>query len=412
MRVWNWIRSHHKTVIALKLVFALVPVSLGIVSVESLFRAHLDGASSHGPIRFYARPLVIEPGMALERATVEEHLTRLGYRRSRSRRDVAAGDYYLGYSSWTIGRRAFRHHQWVDAGGTTTIRVGFGDRVTGLRDADDRSVRSVILEPEPIGGIYGSTREDRIPITLADVPSHLMDAVLTIEDQRFFQHGGLDFRRILGATLANLRARRIVQGASTLTQQLAKNLFLSAHRSPVRKLREAAMAVALEARYDKETILQAYLNEIYLGQEGALAIHGVGSAARHYFAKDVSQLTLAESALLAGIIRGPSIYSPFRHPESAVARRDLVLDLMYESGAISEEDKNNAQRARLDLRQAPERTRDARYFVDFLAQQLEADYGREVLGNGMAVFTTLDMRLQRAAEGAVRRGLEGPITRD
>ncbi len=405
MKFWSWIRRH-KAVVPLKLVLAVVPASLGVVTLEALFRAQLSESSSHAPTRFYARPLVIEPGMTLDRGAIEEHLTRLGYRRARSGRDVDIGEYYLGYSDWTIGRRVFRHDAWVDPGGTATLRVASGRRVTNLRDARGRSVRTIVLEPEPIGGRYGDHKEERAPVGLEEVPSHLVDAVLTVEDRRFFQHGGLDFKRILGAAAANLKSRRVVEGASTVTQQLAKNLFLSSRRSPVRKLREALMAVALEARYDKATILQAYLNEVYLGQDGALAIHGVESAARHYFAKDVSQLTLAESALLAGIIRGPSVYSPFRHPESAIERRNLVLDLMLQNAVISSEDKKAAERARLDLRQARDRTQDARYFVDFAARQLEERYGKDALGNGLAVFTTLDTRLQRAAEKAVQRGLD------
>jgi penicillin-binding protein 1B len=405
MRAWNLVRYRSKIALAAKVVLSVVPLSLALVTAEALVRAHLDGTGLRGPTRLYARPLVIQQGMMMERSTVEEHLKRLGYTRSRSRRQVAVGEFYLGYDTWTIGRRAFRHQDWVHPGGVAVIRIGHGDRVTGLRDADGRSLRSAFLDPELIG-IYGSSQQDRIPVGLSDIPHHLLDAVLAIEDQRFFEHGGLDLRRILGAALANLRARRIVQGASTLTQQLAKNLFLSAERSPIRKMREATMALALEARYDKGTILQAYLNEIYLGQDGALAIHGVGSAARHYFGKDVSQLDLAESALLAGIIRGPSIYSPFRHREAAKRRRDMVLQLMLSRELISDGEFRDAKRSQLELRRAADRTRSGRYFVDFVVSQLQAEHGRKVLDNGLAVFTTLDMRLQRAAEEAVRRGLE------
>ncbi len=369
-------------------------------------RAHLGEADQQGPTRFYARPLIVEPGMTIDRSTVENHLKRLGYNRSRSRRGVAIGEYRLSYNRWTIGRRAFRHNNWVDPGGTAVVHVGSGSRVTSLRDADDRSLRSVVLEPEPMGSVGGRSLEDRIPVDLSHVPHHLVDAILTIEDQRFFHHAGFDARRILGAAVANVRARGFVQGASTITQQLTKNLFLSAKRSPIRKLREAMMALALEARYDKETILQAYLNEIYLGQNGALAIHGVGSAASYYFGKDVSQLGLAEAALLAGIIRGPNLYSPYRHPEAARGRRDLVLQLMLDRGQISEDVFREAARSEPGLRRQPERTRSGRYFVDFVARQLVAEHGRGVLDNGLAVFTTLDMRLQRAAEDAVQKGLE------
>lgn len=390
----------------LRLVLAVVPASVALATAEALLRAHLNDADARGPTQFYARPVVIERGANLARASVEEHLRRLGYERSRSSRGVAIGEYYLGRRTWTIGRRMFRHQQWVDSGGTAIVQLASGSRVSSLRDGDGRPLRAVVLEPEPLGPVGGRSGELRLPVDLTDVPPHLVDAVLTIEDQRFFTHGGLDLRRVVGAAIANLRAGQIVQGASTLTQQLAKNLYLSARRSPVRKLREAMMALALEARYEKQEILRAYLNEIYLGQDGALAIHGVGSAARYYFGKDVSQLDLGEAALLAGIIRGPNLYSPLRHPDAARERRDLVLSLMAERGLVSEQARHTAERATLHLRRARDRTLAGRYFSDYLAQQLAAQYGRDVLDQGLAVFTTLDMRLQRAAEHAVSRGLE------
>ncbi|MEE8509082.1 MAG: transglycosylase domain-containing protein, partial [Myxococcota bacterium] len=216
----------------------------------------------------------------------------------------------------------------------------------------------------------------------------------------------LDPVRIVAAALANQRAGRIVQGGSTLTQQLAKNLYLSPRRNLIRKVREAAIAIALERRYSKEEILGAYLNEVYLGQDGALAIHGVGRAAGHYFAKDVSALDLSESATLAGLIRGPSLYSPFRRPRAAKERRDFVLKRMRENGVISEDELLVARDAPLKLSRAPRPARSRRYFVDFVGQQLRAEHGSDAIaGGGLTVFTSLDMRLQRAAEEAVREGL-------
>jgi penicillin-binding protein 1B len=253
--------------------------------------------------------------------------------------------------------------------------------------------------------VHGETYDDRIPIDLGNAPSYLIDAVLAIEDQRFFEHDGLDPRRVVGATIANFRARRIVQGASTITQQLAKNLFLSPKRSVIRKLREVAIARALELRHGKEEILEAYLNEVYLGQDGALEIHGMGRASQFFFGKDVSQLTVAESALLAGIIRGPSLYSPFRNPDAAKARRDLVLDRMLALHMVSEELNREARESPLVLRSKTQRARSGRYFVDFAADQLRTEFGRGGTRRGISVFTTLDMELQRAAEKAVHDGL-------
>ncbi len=265
----------------------------------------------------------------------------------------------------------------------------------GVEDASESS-------PAPIAPLEGSALEARIPVRLAAIPSSLVQAVLAVEDQRFYDHDGLDLRRIGGAFLANVKAGGIAQGGSTITQQLAKNLFLSASRTPVRKLREVAFATALELRYDKATILEAYLNEIYLGQDGGRAIHGVGAAARAWFGKDVRKLSLAESALLAGMIYAPNRHTPTRHADAARDRRNLVLGLMAEQGRISVAAKERAQGSRVVSRPSSERTTvDGRYFRDAALASLPTS----LPARGGAVYTTLDARLQQAAQRAVRRGV-------
>lgn len=265
----------------------------------------------------------------------------------------------------------------------------------GVEEASEQS-------PAPIAPLEGSALEARMPVRLASIPPSLVQAVLAVEDQRFYDHDGLDLRRIAGAFLANVKAGGIAQGGSTITQQLAKNLFLSASRTPVRKLREVAFATALEWRYDKATILEAYLNEIYLGQDGSRAIHGVGAAARAYFGKDVRKLSLAESALLAGMIHAPNRHTPTRHPDAARDRRDLVLQLMAEQGRISEAAKERAQGSRVVARPSSvSLTVDGRYFRDAALASLPTS----LPARGGAVYTTLDARLQQAAQRAVRRGV-------
>ncbi len=256
--------------------------------------------------------------------------------------------------------------------------------------------------PVAIGTVDGAAMERRVPVALSDLPDHLIQAVLAVEDQRFYQHHGLDIRRIGGALLANVKAGGITQGGSTITQQLAKNLFLSASRTPLRKLREAAMAVVLEIRYDKSTILEAYLNEIYLGQDAERAIHGVGAAARYYFGKGASKVSVAESALLAGMISAPNRYVPTRNPESARQRRDLVLKLLADQERIPRSVAERASRAGVPNRTYGTGTVDGRYFRDFTLATLT----ERLPGRGMAIYTTLDATLQRAAERAVRGGLD------
>lgn len=256
--------------------------------------------------------------------------------------------------------------------------------------------------PVAIGTLDGAALEERIPVGLRELPDHLLEAVLAVEDQRFFRHHGLDFRRIGGALLANIRAVGIVEGGSTLTQQLAKNLFLTARRTPLRKIREAALATVLEMRYDKWTLLEAYLNEIYLGQDGGRAIHGVGAGARFYFGKDVRKITLAESAMLAGMIKSPNRLAPSRHPAAARERRDLVLKLMVEQERTTRTAAARARGTRIPGRVFPTRTLDSRHFRDFALPTVpEGQPSR-----GIAVYSTLDATLQRAAERAVRTGLD------
>jgi len=398
---WRW-RSKTARVAAGLAAVATLAVSLVVFEAATVARLH--GLTEEPPTRIYARPFVLYAGMPADRDLVRAQLDRLGYAATRQA-EVAPGTYRLGSGAWMIGRRHFRHHERLSPGGPVTVRVDYAGRIASLQGPDGRPVSYVALEPELIGVLSASPGKDCIPVLLSDVPASLVDAVLAIEDRRFFEHRGLDVRRIGAAMLANLRVGRVVQGGSTITQQLAKNLYLSPRRTLLRKAREAAIALVLESRYTKEEILEAYLNEVYLGQDGGWAIHGVGRAAQHYFGKDVTSLDLAESALLAALIRGPSLYSPFRQPAAARERRDLVLERMYMQGGISEEAYSEARDRPLRVKQSPPPAHSARYFIDFVREQLGASLVSD-LGPGAAVFTSLDLRLQEAAEEAIRAGLE------
>jgi penicillin-binding protein 1B len=381
---------------ALLLLLVLPPFVMG---VEALVRARLHELTfADAATRVYARPLTLERGVRADRDAVEDHLRRLGYRRTRGR-EVGIGEYYLGSRGWIIGKRPSRALGSRVPASFAVVRFDYSGRISRMEDEEGRSLSQVSLEPELMGRLPGGATEDRIPVQLQDVPDALITAVLTVEDQRFFDHAGLDYRRIAAAFVANLKAGEVVQGGSTLTQQLAKNLYLSPRRSLVRKVREAMMALTLEGRHSKEEILEAYLNHVYLGQDGSVGIHGVGRAAQYFFGKDVSTLDLAESALLVALIRAPSAYSPYRNPKTALERRNLVLRLMNEAGVISEDEAASAREEPLTLRDPPDPVRSARYFLDYLASQLPEGV------TGEALVTTLDLRLQRAAEEAVRDGL-------
>jgi penicillin-binding protein 1B len=256
--------------------------------------------------------------------------------------------------------------------------------------------------PIPVGTLDGAPLDERVPLALAQMPDQLIQAVLAVEDQRFFQHHGLDLRRIGGALVADIRARGITQGGSTITQQLAKNLFLSAGRTPLRKLREAAMAVVLEMRYSKRQILEAYLNEIYLGQDAFRPIHGVGAASLYYFGKDVRRVSLAEAAQLAAMISAPNRTSATRHVDAAQQRRDMVLQLMVQQQRITSARADRATQAELTVGEHSSPALDGRYFRDFAV----ATFGGRAPARGTTIYTTLDAMLQRAAERAVDKGVD------
>jgi penicillin-binding protein 1B len=273
--------------------------------------------------------------------------------------------------------------------------------VAGLRENGAKQAL-MRLDPAIIGRIYPNHHEDRVLLRLEEVPAGLVAALLSVEDREFEHHHGVSPRAIARAVFANLRAGALVQGGSTLTQQLAKSYFLSAERTWWRKLNDAVIALLLEAHYDKGEILEAYVNEVYLGQDGRRSIHGFGLAAQFYFGRDLDALQLPELALLVAVVRGPSYYNPRRHPRRATKRRNLVLEQMRELGIIS---ATRAKRVKsLPLGVTPASRASSRYpaFVDLVRRQLRRDYRDEDLrGEGLRIFTTLDLRTQRIAESAL-----------
>jgi penicillin-binding protein 1B len=386
-------------------VVALGGVLHWLGDLEQRVEARFAGKLFQVPSRVYSGPLLLYPGLDTRQLALTERLARLNYHPARGR-ELAPGEYRQRGELLEIERRPFRWAHREDPGGRLGLRLDLGGKVAELRDAQDRSLSTAELEPELIAVFTGPEGEDRELVSAADVSPWLVEAILAIEDQRFWEHGGIHLRRVLGAALANLRAGKVVQGGSTLTQQLVKNFYLTRERTVRRKLDEAAMALILERNHTKAQILDAYLNEVYMGQRGGVAIHGMGEAALHFFGKQARDLTLAESALLAGIIQGPSLLSPRRHPERARERRDLVLAVMLEIGAIDAAAYESARASELGVVEAPAGATPAPWFVEHVRQELAAAYGEELLqGEGLSIFTTLDPELQRAANRAVETEL-------
>ena len=357
------------------------------------------------PSRIYSDSFLIYPGLDLEAAGLFDRLRRLNYRenthgplRKGDFRRTASGLDILSHDFAYPGQAA--HTQPVHL----ELRGDILERITDLTSGVE--LFSFYLEPEVITGVYESNWEERRVVSLAEVPPLLVHAIITTEDQRFFAHHGIDASGVLRALLVNLRHGRIVQGGSTLTQQLMKNFFLSEERTWRRKIREAVMAIIAERRYSKHEILENYLNEIYLGQNGLQGIFGIWEASRFYFARPPHELTLAETALLAGLIRAPNSYSPYRQPERAEQRRNTVLGMLAKSGTITAGEYAAAVTEPLRITPVHGGRNAAPYFVDFLQQDLERNYPREVLtSRGLSIFTSLDIQLQELAERAVGKGL-------
>jgi penicillin-binding protein 1B len=377
-----------------------------LAQLEHRVEARFAGKLFKIPARVYSGPLLLYPGLDMRRLALEDRLAQLNYHRARGT-ELSPGEYRRRGARLEIERRPFRFAHREDPGGRLVLELDGDGVLAELRDGSGRSLDTAELEPELIAVFTGPEGQDRELVTATEVAPELVQAILAIEDQRFFEHHGIDPRRVLGAAWANLRAARVVQGGSTLTQQLVKNFYLTRERTLGRKLEEAAMALILERNHTKEEILDAYLNEVYMGQRGGVAIHGMGEAALHFFGKRAADLSVAESALLAGLIQGPSHLSPRKHPERARQRRDLVLSVMLDLGLIDLETHDAARASELGVVDAPLASSPAPYFVEHVRQELARAYGDELLeSEGLSIFTTLDPELQRAANRAVELQLE------
>lgn len=353
-------------------------------------------------LRIFSTAFPLAPAAPIEKTRLQERLTHLGYRPV-SRKVQAPGEYRLLSSSVDLYLRDFLYPDGLIRGRPIRLLLE-GDqiaRVLSLPEEEDAG--PVALEPQLIGGLLETSRQVRDWISLSAIPPQIVDAVLSIEDHRFYEHVGIDPRGILRAAFQNLKGGTVVQGGSTITQQLAKNLYYTQQRTYIRKLKEAFAALILEAKYSKQDILESYLNEIYLGQSGSVAVYGIGQAAQYYFGKSLSQLTVPEAALLAGMIKGPNTYAPVRDPKRAKQRRDLVLLRMKQEGRLSDKQYQSAVNAPIRVTTLQHGVTDAPYFLDYILSQ--AGDSSDSAQTGLRLFTTLDLEMQRLAEEAVSAGL-------
>jgi penicillin-binding protein 1B len=384
----------------------LLAVTLaGTLAVAAYYVRKWDGIVSEKfrthqwtfPSKIYSDGLLIYPGMDLKAVGFFDRLRDLAYQPVSG--DVARrGDYRLDERTGVVDLFL---RDLPTAAETPALRVRLslsGSTVSRIEDLDSR--------PKLLTGLYQDIWQERRLVTLAEVPPLLLRAIIDVEDQRFYRHHGIDVAGIARALWVNVRSGHLVQGGSTLTQQLMKNFFLTDERSLRRKLTEALMALIVERRFSKQEILENYVNEIYLGQRGAQGIYGVWEAARFYFAKEPRELSVAEMAMLAGMIKAPNRYSPFRDSERARRRRDYALGLMLREGDVTAAEHAAAVAEPLRAAPAAAETKDAPYFVDFVRQELAHGYPADVLTTeGLRIYTALDPHLQQLAEQALQSGI-------
>lgn len=377
----------------------LVWVAVQVAVLDREIRTRFSNVRWVLPAQIYAAPQELYPNLNLPLVELRQELTRLGYR------PVAAlegpGTYAAGAGAIDIATRSFTF--WDGEQPATRMQVqGNSEGIASIRDLNTgKDIDLTRLDPMLIGSIYPSRGgEDRVLVRLSDSPRLLVQGLLAVEDRNFYTHSGISLRGIARAALENLTSGKLRQGASTITQQLIKNFFLSSERTVKRKLKEILMSVLLEAHYSKDEILEAYFNEIYMGQDGSRAVHGFGLASSFYFNKPLTELKTHELAMLVGIVKGPSQYDPRRRPERVRERRDLVLRIWLDTGLISPEEHASAKVLPLGL-SGSGRGGVERYpaFVQLVTRQLRDQYPEEALtSEGLRIFTTLKPRVQEALE--------------
>lgn len=414
MPVWDMEKSHSRRVILKRLIgvagIALVMIGLSLLlycwHLSSQIEKRFSGRRWSIPSRVFSDTTILYPGQNINRGLFHDKLNRLGYwevpdepkRKGEMRTSASLVELFLhNLEVPSRSRDGF------------PVQVRFQEnRIESIVNLNTGEPLPILeMEPEEVALFFGSERERRQLISIDQVPRDVIYAVLAAEDKRFYEHRGLDPWGILRALYINLHQAEIRQGGSTITQQLAKNYFLTPERTLSRKIKELFMSITMEFMYEKNEILEIYLNEIYLGQKGTAAINGLGEASYFYFGKPVSELSLIEGSTIAGLIKGPNYYSPYIDKKRCQDRRNMVLNTMYKDGWISDEELQTALLAPVNTIGFRDYGKKAPYFIDYLSKQLATLYSPESLSSlGLSIYTTLDTQVQMAAERALRKGLE------
>ena len=372
--------------------------------LNHLINARFEGDTWALPSRVYARALELFPGLALTSDQLEYELGLSSYLRVDA--EPLPGQYRRLGESIELHARAFEFSSGLQP--ARLLQVFFDEqRVAALTDSTSGVDLPLFrLPPVIIGSYYPGNDEDRLLLAENEVPARLVNALIAVEDRKFYRHHGIDPRAIARALLVNLEAGKTVQGGSTLTQQLAKNMFLTPERSLLRKINEAFMALLLELRFSKQTILTAYINEVFLLQQNRIAIHGFARASRMLFRRSVDHLEAQHLALLVGMVKGPSRYNPFKSPGRALERRNLVLRIMFQQGLLEEREFDVAIAAPLGIVDRLPGVNPFPAYLDLVKRQLQTSYSADELSRrGLRVFTAFDPLMQRNLELGLARGL-------
>ncbi|WP_297896192.1 penicillin-binding protein 1B [Shewanella sp.] len=388
------------------LTWKLALVVLAVVTFYSIYLDQViarkfEGQKWHLPAQVFSRSMALYPGAAVSHPQLMAELKLLGYRKVANPRQV--GEFSASSTRIELWRRPFLHPEGDQA--EQRVMISFdSDGVSSVARMEDKRQLAVFhLEPVLLDRIIAGDGEDRLFVPTDEMPKLIVQALLLVEDRSFYEHHGVNPFAIVRAAVVNLSAGRTVQGGSTLTQQLAKNFFLSSERSLLRKVREALMAVIIDFRYSKDEILEAYLNEVYMGQDKSRAVHGMGLASQFYFGRPIGELTTAQQAFLVAAIKGPSYYNPWKYPERSQERRDLVLRLLMEAGELNTAQYKVAVESPLGLRNQNKPVHQKLpAFYALVKQELVERYGDALLKqSGVKIYTTLDPMAQEAAEKAV-----------
>lgn len=383
-------------------------LGLYLFALDYRIRTKFESHRWNLPSRVYSDSLRLYPGQRFNPFVIEQELTRRSYKRVTAM-PKAVGEFFRKGNALFVYLHNFSYPGDDFTGFPVSLQFS-DDRLQSIKKEDSENaeeMKTLRLEPVLIGSIFDEKMEDRTLVTLAQIPQELTQAVVAMEDERFYSHHGVDPLGILRALLTDILHMRAVQGGSTLTQQLVKNYFLTSKKTLFRKGNEMLMSLLLEFRYNKDEILEAYLNEIYFGQRGPVSVTGVEEASKLYFSKDVSRLSLAESALLAGMIRSPGEYSPFKNITKSYDRRNFVLKTMLDKKLITQEEFEEAKKEKIVLPPSNLRFLQAPFFIDFVQGELKENFPSETLkSEGLRIFTTLDMQAQEVAEMAVQQRLD------